>query len=157
YAAVRAGAPQAFAARPQAAAGHLKEILAWFRMLCEPLAYLHGRGVVHRDLKPSNVFIRGDGRPILMDFGLISRARGSVGREWLDVAGVLAGTVAYLSPEQVRRESLDARTDLYALGCMLYEAVTGMAAFAGNDTAQLLAQHLSRPPARPSTLVQGVD
>jgi serine/threonine protein kinase len=149
--------PHALPARPPAAAGRLKEVLGWFRMLCEPLAYLHGRGVVHRDLKPSNVFVREDGRPVLMDFGLISRARGSVGRESLDVTGVLAGTVAYLSPEQVRRESLDARTDLYAYGCMLYEAITGVPPFRGNDTPTLLAQHLAQIPTRPSTLVTGVD
>src|SRR3954470_22011248 len=93
--------------------------------MCEPLGYLHGRGMLHRDIKPSNVFIPHDGVPVLMDFGLISRAAGSVGREELDLGGQLAGTIPYLSPEQVRRESLDARADLYAFGCMLYEAITG--------------------------------
>jgi serine/threonine protein kinase len=143
--------------RPPAGAGRLKEVLRLFRMLCEPLGYLHGRGIVHRDLKPSNVSIGAGGRPVLMDFGLISRARGSVGREALEAGGQLLGTVAYLSPEQVRRESLDARTDLYAFGCMLYEALTGVAPFRGPTTEQLLSQHLFEPPPRLSAWVEGVD
>jgi serine/threonine protein kinase len=143
--------------RPPAAAGRLNDVLRLFRMLCEPLSYLHARGIVHCDLKPSNVSLRADGRPVIMDFGLTARARGAVGREALDPGGHLVGTVVYLSPEQVRREVLDARTDLYALGCMLYEAVAGVVPFRGPTTEQVFAQHLYEPPLPLSTWVEGVD
>jgi serine/threonine protein kinase/tetratricopeptide (TPR) repeat protein len=141
----------------------IPEILAMFRAICEPLGYLHGRGIVHRDLKPSNVFIREDGVPVLMDFGLISRAEGSLGREVLELGGQLAGTLPYLSPEQLRRESLDARADLYALGCMLYEAITGSTPVTrpGGDAHGLRERGDQRNPTdpvvRPSDLVDAVD
>ena len=142
---------------PTAGRGQLQQILDRFRMLCDALCYLHGRAIVHRDIKPANVFLCADGRLVLMDFGLISRARGSVGRETLEAGGHLAGTMAYLSPEQIRRDTIDARTDLYALGCMLYESVTGVVPFRAKDPSQLMAQHLYEPPAPPSSLVEGLD
>jgi serine/threonine protein kinase/tetratricopeptide (TPR) repeat protein len=137
----------------------LPAILAMFRALCEPLGYLHGRGIVHRDLKPSNVFITEDGLPVLMDFGLISRAEGSLGREVLEPGGQLAGTLPYLSPEQIRREALDARADLYALGCMLYEAITGtkpVTRSAPRGDARGL-RDLVEPIVPPSELVDAID
>jgi serine/threonine protein kinase/tetratricopeptide (TPR) repeat protein len=134
----------------------LPEVLGLFRRLCAPLAYLHANGVIHRDLKPANVFLRSDGRVTLMDFGLVSRFEGAVGRESLDVAGIFAGTAAYVSPEQIHRQPLDARTDLYALGCMLYEAVTGRRPFVAGSTEALLEMHLSATPLPPSQLVEGL-
>lgn len=115
--------------RRPAASGKLDELLTLFRLLCAPLAYLHGEGIVHRDIKPSNVFIRPDGTPVLMDFGLVGRWRGALGREILEETQTFGGTLVYMAPEQVRGEVGDARSDLYALGCTLYEAVTGMVPF----------------------------
>jgi serine/threonine protein kinase/tetratricopeptide (TPR) repeat protein len=142
--------------RPAAAGGRLNDIVRLFRKMCEPLAFLHGRGVVHRDLKPSNVFIRSDGSPVLVDFGLISQARGSIGREALELGGTLMGTVTYLSPEQIQREALDARTDLYALGCMLYQALTGAPPFRAQSDEQVLRQHLFERPVPPTALAEGI-
>jgi serine/threonine protein kinase len=121
-----------------AAAGRLGEALALVRRLCGPLAFLHGTGIVHRDLKPANVFIRDDDSPVLMDFGLVSRAEGAVGREVIEVAGEVAGTAAYISPEQIDGRLVDARTDLYALGCILYEIVTGSHPFTGKSVAEII-------------------
>ena len=144
-------------ARSLAAGGRLREILTLFRKLCAPLAYLHARGMVHRDLKPSNVFVRKDGTPVLMDFGLISRARGAVGREALEASGRLVGTAPYLAPEQIRLEAVDARTDLYALGCMLYQAITGFVPHGARTVSELLRRQTTETPLRPAELVQGVD
>src|SRR6185437_381642 len=102
--------------------GELRDFLTLMARLCETLAYLHGEGIVHRDIKPQNVIIRPDGRPVLLDFGLASYS-GAGGRESLDVGGKVEGTPEYMSPEQIRGEYVDARADLYAVGCILYEGV----------------------------------
>ncbi|HEX2572041.1 MAG TPA: AAA family ATPase [Polyangia bacterium] len=137
--------------RPPAAAGHLLEVLDFVRRLCDPLAYLHGRGVVHRDLKPENVFLRPDGTPVLIDFGLISRSHDNIGRETLEVPEALIGTAAYIAPEQILGQRVDPRSDLYALGCMLYELVTGQLPFLGKTLHETLELHLwaeARPPSQ---------
>ncbi len=112
-----------------AAGGNLEAVLTLFRLLCAPLAYLHGEGTVHRDIKPSNVFVRSDGTPVLTDFGLVGRWRGALGREILEETQTFGGTLSYMAPEQIRGEMGDARSDLYSLGCTLYEALTGMVPF----------------------------
>jgi serine/threonine protein kinase/tetratricopeptide (TPR) repeat protein len=141
--------------RPRAAAGKLREVANLYRLLCDPLGYIHGRGMVHRDLKPSNVFIRTDGAPVIMDFGLMSLARGAIGRESLSIGGKM-GTVSYVAPEQIQGHVVDARADLYAIGCMLYESVTGAPPFGRERNAVVLEGHLSVPPTPPSRLVEHV-
>lgn len=131
------------------------ELLAIFPALCDALAFLHGEGVVHLDLKPDNVFLV-DGQPRLMDFGLAARAVAAHGREALDVVGPGVGTVAYIAPEQIRAAPLDARADLYAVGCMLFEVITGTPPFAAENAIGVLFGHLQREPVAPSTLVDGV-
>jgi len=76
---------------------------------------------------------------VLMDFGLVSRARGAVGRETLEIAGRVVGTTHYMAPEQIRGEMVDARADLYALGCILYEAVCGRPPFSGDRAPRCYA------------------
>ncbi|WP_437965136.1 AAA family ATPase [Sorangium sp. So ce260] len=145
---LRTDAPAASAdARP------LGPMLTLIRRLCAPLAYLHGEGLVHRDLKPANIVLQDDGRPVLVDLGIAVHF-GGAGREVLDV-DPLAGTLTYTAPEQLHGEPVDARADLYALGCILYECVTGRPPFLG-DTSSLCEQHRSAPPQRPSALVTGL-
>ncbi|WP_437479018.1 protein kinase [Sorangium sp. So ce1014] len=128
----------------------LGPMLTLLRRLCAPLAYLHGEGLVHRDLKPANIVLQDDGRPVLVDLGIAVHF-GGAGREELDV-DPLAGSLAYTAPEQLQGEPVDARADLYALGCILYECVTGRTPFLG-DASSLCEQHRSAPPQRPSALV----
>lgn len=122
-----ATSPPTSAATPRAAAasGKLDEVLRLVRQLSIVLAYVHGQGLTHADLKPSNVVVRADGTPVLIDFGLATALLGTAGRERLHNAKLGAGTVAFMAPEVLRREMPDARADLYALGCILYELVTG--------------------------------
>jgi predicted ATPase len=136
--------------------GSLQEALGVVRRLCEALGYLHGEGIVHRDLKPGNVMLRQDGSPVLMDFGLISRFGNPVSREALEIGGGAGGTVAYMAPEQAQGRRVDARADLYSLGCILYEVVTGRPPFVGTSASEVLRQHFERRPLRPSGLAAGV-
>jgi serine/threonine protein kinase/tetratricopeptide (TPR) repeat protein len=141
---------------PPAAGGRLQEMLVLIRRLCRPLTFIHSLGIVHRDLKPGNVFIRADGTPVLVDFGLVSLMTGAVGREALEVVAQMQGTLEYMSPEQIRLEVIDARSDLYALGCILYEVVTGRCPFLGRGKKELMARHQYEEPVPPSRLVAGV-
>lgn len=126
------------------------------RALCPALSYLHGEGLVHRDLKPDNIVFRGDDRPVLVDFGLASLAHARTSREALDVRANISGTAAYVAPEVIRGEAVDARADLYALGCILYELLTGTRPFAAFTTAAVLRGHLETTPARPSHVVPAI-
>ncbi|MFO7178087.1 MAG: protein kinase [Pseudomonadota bacterium] len=139
---------------PPAAAGELSTVLHLMRRVSATLAFLHGEGFINCDLKPENVLIV-DGQPIIIDFGLTSHHPGGYGRELLEAQRGMAGTLPYMSPEQIRGEFVDARSDLYALGCVLYELVVGKAPFTGSPKA-LISQHLSTEPAPPSALVEGV-
>ncbi len=130
-------------------------ILGMVARLCRTLEYLHGEGIVHRDLKPQNIVVRADGTPVLLDFGLASYF-GVEGRELLDVAGRVEGTPEYMSPEQVRGEYVDARADLYAIGCLLYQAVTGRVPFRSGSASATLRAHVKTRPIPPSELFDGV-
>jgi len=138
------------------AAGSLPSVLALVSRLCDALAFLHGEGLVHRDLKPDNIFVRAqDGQPVLVDFGFASRFSGGRSREPLDAAGIFEGSFGYMAPEQVSGDLVDARADLYALGCVFYEMLTGRPVFEG-DGWQLVRHHLRSVPTPPSQRVDGL-
>lgn len=141
-----------------AACGALPFVLAVVRRLCSTLAFVHGEGVVHRDLKSSNVMLCDGDKPILLDFGLAWRFAGAAGREVLgDVVLGTVGTAGYMAPEQIRGEMVDARADLYSLGCIFYELLTGRLPFGGRSGAEIRLQHLSAPALPPSLLVEGIS
>jgi serine/threonine protein kinase/predicted ATPase len=130
-------------------------LLGVIRRLCEPLAYIHGEGFVHRDLKPSNVFVRTDATPVLMDFGLVWMLQEEGGRAVLSIDAARGGTIVYMAPEQARGEKMDARGDLFSLGCMLYEAITGELPFPAQTRRDLVAAH-GRAVVSPSQVAEGV-
>ncbi|WP_067833589.1 protein kinase domain-containing protein [Actinomadura kijaniata] len=123
----------------------------------EALEHSHGRGVVHRDVKPSNIMVTGRGpnpRVKVLDFGIAKMMGQSSTR--LTATGVAVGTPSYLAPEQAEAREVDARTDLYSTGCVLYEMLTGRPPFVADHPSAVLIQHLTRPPAPPSELVPGL-
>jgi eukaryotic-like serine/threonine-protein kinase len=133
----------------------LASVLTLVRRLCAPLAFLHGEGIVHLDLKPDNVLVTGAGRPMLVDFGLASLFAGAEGRDALEVAQK-GGTLAYMAPEQIRGDPVDARADIYALGCVLYELLTERPPFLGRTADHFVGLHLTATPVPPSELVPGL-
>ncbi|MEO1269774.1 MAG: protein kinase, partial [Myxococcota bacterium] len=112
---------------PQAAS--MDMLLGWLVHVCQAVSYLHGQGLVHADLKPSNILITSEppphGRAVVVDFGLALPFGSKVDVKTLTRAGLAAGSILYMSPEQCLGQPLDARSDLYALGCMLFEILTG--------------------------------
>jgi len=131
--------------------GHLppEDAIRIVRQLALGLAAAHQRGVVHRDLKPANVLIsESDGEARITDFG-VARSAGSTG---ITVSGVIIGTPEYLSPEQARADPVDGRSDLYALGLLFFEMLTGTLPFRGGTPAEMLAQRIVRDPPPPDTI-----
>nr|MDP9238935.1 protein kinase [Chloroflexota bacterium] len=114
--------------------------------VCRALGHAHEHGIVHRDVKPANILLTSDGAAKLGDFGLALAA----GRTRLTLEGAFAGTAAYMAPEQAMGQPADARSDLYALGCVLYEMLTGRAPFAGGDALAIISQHMNTAPVDPS-------
>ncbi len=114
--------------------------------VCRALEHAHSRGIVHRDLKPANVWLAEDGAARLGAFGLAATDR----RSRAAVEGMLVGTVAYLPPEQALGRASDARSDLYSLGALLYEMLTGQPPFPGDDAVAIISQHLNAAPVPPS-------
>ena len=115
------------------------------------LAYIHERGMIHRDVTPGNIHVGVDGSLKLMDFGVVKE----MGAE-MTAVGEVIGTVAYMPPEQIRGESIDARADLYSLGAVLYLMLTGKRPFSAHTIHGFMEKHLNAVPARPITLEPGV-
>jgi serine/threonine-protein kinase len=119
------------------------------------LEYSHRAGVVHRDIKPGNIMIASNGQVKVMDFG-IARAVAESSATIAETSTIV-GTAQYFSPEQARGESVDARTDLYSTGVVLFEMLTGQAPFRGENPVAVAYQHVNQIPAPPSTLNHAVS
>ena len=131
---------------PRAALDVLEPVL-------QALAEAHAKGLIHRDVKPENVIINDNGTVKVADFGL---ARAVTSQTVTSTQGVLLGTVAYLSPEQVERGIADARSDVYAAGLMLFEMLTGTKAFTGDTAIHVAYQHVHGGVPAPSSRVAGL-
>ncbi len=126
-----------------------QQIIALGRHVARGLAAAHARGIVHRDVKPANIWLdAATGRPKLLDFGLARQFGDAIGKQ----RGAVAGTPGYLSPEQARDDPVDDRTDVYGLGVVLFELLTGRLPFNENNVTSLLITILTQPPPQISTL-----
>lgn len=119
-------------------------VIAIMRDVAEALAYAHGQGIVHRDIKPENVFAY-QNRALVADFGIAKGLDRSPGPD-LTEAGLIVGTAHYLSPEQAAGDAVDGRADLYSLGCMTFELVTGTPPFDAPNVLALMSKHLLEVP-----------
>ena len=119
-----------------------EEAIAFLKEIARSLKVVHEAGIIHRDLKPPNVMLRDDGSVVLIDFGL---ARSLLSGDGSTRTGVLRGSPYYMSPEQAQGEALDARTDLYSLGVMLYEMLAGKKPYLGASAIDVLQQHVMAP------------
>ena len=114
----------------------------------EAVQAAHAAGIVHRDLKPANLFLEDSGHLKICDFGIARAAEATAG---LTATGQVIGTVHYMSPEQCEGKRVDERSDLYSLGCVLHELLTGQPPYSGQPMA-IMFQHQSKPPSSPRAL-----
>ena len=135
---------------PSRASGHgglsLERTIEIGKAVCEGLEFAHARDIVHRDLKPGNVWLTEDGTAKIGDFGLAM----VTDRSRLTMEGMMVGTVSYMPPEQATGGQITPKADLYSLGAMLYEMVTGRPPFLGDDEIAIIGQHINTPPVAPT-------
>jgi tetratricopeptide (TPR) repeat protein/ribosomal protein L40E len=116
------------------------------KCICRGLEFAHSKGIIHRDIKPGNVWLSADGAAKIGDFGLAL----AVDLSRLTQPGMMVGTVTYMPPEQAMGGKVTAKADLYSLGAMLYEMVTGRPPFVGDDSIAIIGQHINTPPVSPT-------
>src|SRR5271157_5403856 len=127
----------------------VRKTLDYALQIAHGLAAAHEKGIIHRDLKPENIFITKDGRVKILDFGLAKLTQSEAGGQTLTHAteiGAVLGTAGYMSPEQVRGVTLDARSDIFAFGAILYEMIVGKRAFHGDTAADTMSAILKEDP-----------
>jgi serine/threonine-protein kinase len=124
----------------------IEQAVAIARAVCHGLEYAHNKGVIHRDIKPGNVWLSGDGTVKVGDFGLAL----ALDLSRLTNEGMMVGTYYYMPPEQAMGGAITAKADLYSLGAMLYEMVTGRPPFTGDDVVAVIGQHINTPPVSPN-------
>jgi len=124
----------------------LGQIISITKAVCRGLEFAHAKGIIHRDIKPGNVWLSADGTAKIGDFGLAV----AVDLSRLTQSGMMVGTVAYMPPEQAMGGKVTAKADLYSLGAMLYEMVTGRPPFVGDDSIAIIGQHINTPPVSPT-------
>ncbi len=131
----------------------LAKVLHYVDQLAAALDFAHAHGVIHRDIKPANILMTPEGRLLLTDFGLVKViAEGQTPQARLTGEGAPVGTPDYMSPEQVIGEDVDGRSDLYSLGVIMYQMITGTTPFQGETPMQIASQHLHIPPPSPQML-----
>ncbi len=123
----------------------IDDIVKWGIDICSALAYGHEHGVIHRDMKPDNIMLDKNDRVVVMDYGIARAGQGS----GLTQTGTVIGTPQYMSPEQARGVELDARSDIYSLGIVLYQMATGELPFQATDAASLMYMHVHENPEPP--------
>jgi serine/threonine protein kinase len=116
------------------------EAIALIRKIAEGMQYCHEHEVIHRDLKPENILIKSDGQPVILDFGL-ALTKGSRRVTYANLSNSV-GTPDYMAPEQIEGQRGDGRTDIYAVGTILYEILSGKTPFTGDNTLAIMAQHV---------------
>jgi tetratricopeptide (TPR) repeat protein len=116
------------------------------KAVCRGLEFAHAKGIIHRDIKPGNIWLSADGSAKIGDFGLAL----AVDLSRLTQPGMMVGTVTYMPPEQAMGGKVTAKADLYSLGAMLYEMVTGRPPFVGDDSVAIIGQHINTPPVSPT-------
>ena len=124
----------------------LEQAIDMAAQICRGLEFAHSKGIVHRDLKPGNVWLASDGTAKIGDFGLAV----AIDRSRLTQEGMMVGTVSYMPPEQAMGGEVTPQSDLYSLGAMLYEMVTGRPPFLGDDSVAIIGQHINTPPVAPT-------
>lgn len=131
----------------------LSRTVDYLEQLSAALDFAHEHGVIHRDIKPANIMVTNEGRLLLSDFGLVKIiAEGQTPQVRLTGAGAPVGTPDYMAPEQVIGDEIDTRADLYSLGVILFQMLTGTTPFQGETPMQIAAQHLQIPPPSPQML-----